>query len=851
MDPHSDPARIEPDALARVLDEQLWQLQRLGIGEEAYRRLPTLGAVADQLEQAVKAENRIGALLRSTLDDAGRDVPEYEAARAWYGLTTETAGLSDLDRHIAAFHLLNELREDQISYDAFRTRVALEINQAVSYRIMLRYRHATEIKEEVQSAATNRTRDPEGAPSLSTWTGPRLKHQTLPAAQWFVGRDALLSDLSMHHAQARKAAEPPVTVITGTGGMGKTSLALRWAHLHSDWFPDGQIYVDLRGFHPSMAPLPATEALRVVLDAFGIDRKIRPGSFDGQLALYREITADRRVLLVADNARDAAQVEPLLPSGSQCMAIVTSRNQLAGLTAWRPQQLEVDRLSDAEAADLLRGFLGDERVAREPDAVDAIVERCGGMALALAIVAGRARKRADLPLSSFANQLADAARRLDLLDSADPATSIRAVMSWSYPLLSIDAATTFRVVAAAPGSSLSIGAICAALAWNERQTDRALRGLEDASLLRQTSPGRFSMHDLVRLYAIERGQEIDSRSFREAASRRLSSYYLHSAYASDRLLAEFRRAIELTPLESGVVAERPTDESQALGWFAAEYQNLVAAQRTAVHLGWAAQVLAFAWTLDDYRWRSGLIRDDINAWQLGLEAATEISLFALGLAHRRLGRAYGRAGEWHLALDHVHKAIEIANEADDDPGAAHGLRILSWVQEQMGDETGAMEAARESFERYFLIGNPVWSAHALSVLGDCHSRAGDEAAARDCWERALALHREHGHDTGEAETLLAIGTSAKDHDEPQAALPFLERAVEIYSRLKDTYNQAGASELLGVTFGALEMLPEARTRWEQALALYRDHGRDSDAARVIALLREGQSGDANDAQADK
>ena len=839
VDIEQDPSKLEPDALARLLDEQLWRLQRLGIEDATSSQVSVLSAVADQLEDGATAEDRVRALLISTLDDAGRDVPEYEAARVWYGLTNETAGRSDLDRHIAAFQILNELRERSMSYDAFRTRVSLMINQDVSYRIMLKYRHAMDTQQTLIAAEDQRSDT--ALATASSWTGARLKYQTLPAAQWFVGRADLLSDLSALH-DATHLEEPPVALITGTGGMGKTSLALRWAHLHSDRFPDGQLYVDLRGFHPSMAPLPAAEALRVLLDALGVEPKALPTTFDGQLAIYRQLTVGRRLLLVADNARDAAQVAPLIPSGMRCMTIITSRNQLSGLTNRRPKLIEVDRLSNIEARELLCGYLTDARVESEPDAIETVIEHCGGMALALAIVAGRARKKPDFPLEMFAQQLSDTAARLDLLDTTDPATSIRAIMSWSYPLLSTDAAMAFRLGAAADGVSLSIGAVCALMGWNERQTDRALRALEDASLVRQVSPGRFGMHDLVRLYAIERGHEIDSRDFGKAAARRLTSYYLHSAYAADRLLAEFRRSIDLPILEDGVVAEQPADEFEALDWFSGEYQNLVAAQRAAGRREWVEQVWAFAWTLDNFRWRNGLIRDDIQAWQLGLEAATQISLFARGLAHRRLGRAYGRAGDWILALYHVRRAIDIADEAEDDPGAAHGLRILSWLCERTGDEEGAVDAARGSYERYFSIGNPVWTAHALSVLGDCYSRASDEKTARECWERALALHREYGHDTGEAETLLAIGASAQQHDDPEAALTCLQEAANIYERIKDIYHQADALERVGVALGMLGRVTEARSHWMQSLMLYREHGREADAERVTTRLSDTAGG---------
>lgn len=837
MDANLEPSEIESDTLARLLDEQLWQLQRAGLRATTGADIPVLVAVANELGHGATVESRLRSLLTSTLDDAGRGVPEFDAARAWYGLTSETAQRGDLDRHIAAFQVFNELTERSVSYDAFRTRVLLRINQSVSYRIMLRYRHATGSQQ--GGAAPHAVVHSRRGALASGWTGPRLRRQTLPAPQWFVGRKGRLEELTCFH-DAASHEEPPVAVITGTGGMGKTSFALRWAHLHSDRFPDGQLYLDFRGFHPSTAPIQAPDALRILLEMLEVDPKGVPATFESQLALYRRLTADQRLLLLADNVRDVNQVAALIPSGMGCMTLITSRSHLRALTRHHLHNVEIDRLSLGEARELLAGYLTSQRVAAEPQAVEQIVQYCGGMALALSIVASRARWESNESLEVFARQLSDTTGRLDILDTADPTLSIRAIMSWSYPLLSTDAAMAFRLMGSADGTALPIGAVCAVLGWGDRQTDRTLRALEDSSLIRQVSPGRFEMHDLVRLYAIERAFEVDSREFRTRASRRLASYYLHSADAADRLLAEFRRRIELPVADDGVLAEHPNDEREALAWFAREYENLVAAQQLAVRREWDDHVWAFAWTLDNYRWRSGLIHDDIAAWRLGLEAAAQSTLFARGLAHRRLGRAYGRAAEWGLALHHTRTAVAVAREAADEPGLAHSLRILSWLCERVGDATGSMDAARESCEVYSSLGNPVWTAHALSVLGDCHERADEEQPAQDCWERALALHREFGHDSGEAETLVAIGLSRQKRDGPAGGLPFLRQAAAIYQRLKDTYNEAGALERVGNALATLGEVREARICLDEALSMYHDHGRVEDEHRVRETIGQLQ-----------
>lgn len=322
----------------------------------------------------------------------------------------------------------------------------------------------------------------------------------------------------------------------------------------------------------------------------GVDRSYMPGTFEGQLALYRRLTAIRRLLVVADNARDSTQVDALIPSGRHCMTIVTSRTRLSRLTARRAAAMHLDRMNADEARDLLCGYLGSERVELEPVSAQAIIEHCGGMPLALSIVASRARQRPDFSLATFAEQLQDSAARLDALDTDDAVTGIRPVMSWSYSLLAGDAAIAFRLAGTALGVSLGVGAASALFGWDERQTDRALRSHESASLIVQAAPGRFEMHDLVRLYAIEQARVIDTARHREGAALRLAAYYLESAFNGDRRLADFRRPVDIPRSPDGVVAEDFHDEDGALRWFGAEHQNLVAAQRAAADRGWPEYV---------------------------------------------------------------------------------------------------------------------------------------------------------------------------------------------------------------------------------------------------------------------
>ncbi|HEU5108398.1 MAG TPA: BTAD domain-containing putative transcriptional regulator, partial [Micromonosporaceae bacterium] len=322
----------------------------------------------------------------------------------------------------------------------------------------------------------------------------------------FTGRREFLRRLDAHLPDGRSAAAPAtvlITAIDGTAGVGKTCLAVHWARRVAGRFPDGQLYVNLRGFDaaPPMAP---EDALRRFLDALGVPARQVPQDVEAQAALYRSLLADRRMLVVLDNARDAEQVRPLLPGSTGCLALITSRSRLTPLVVTSgADTMTLDVLSEREAHDLLARRLGAERVAAEPDAVDSIVAACGRLPLALAVVAARAAQ-GGVPLGGLAAELRPAGgRSLDALDGGDLATRVRAVFSWSYAALDAPAARLFRL----------------------------LGGLVGASLLGEPVPGRFALHDLLRTYAAELATTVDSEAERHDALRRLLDHYTHTAHA--------------------------------------------------------------------------------------------------------------------------------------------------------------------------------------------------------------------------------------------------------------------------------------------------------------------------------
>lgn len=306
---------------------------------------------------------------------------------------------------------------------------------------------------------------------------------------------------------------------------GKTALAVHWAHRVAERFPDGQLYVNLRGFHPSGAMSPA-EAIRGFLDAYAVPPDRIPEGLDAQAALYRSLLADKRALVLLDNARDAEQVRPLLPGAPDCLAVVTSRNPLTGLVVTegaRPLVLEL--LSPGEAREFLIRRLGAARVEAEPAATDAIITRCARLPLALAVVAARAATRPCLPLPELARQLDAARGGLSGFAGEDPLTDARVVFSWSYHTLSAEAADLFRLLGLHPGPGISLAATASLLGTPAGFAAERLAELCRAHLLTEPVPGRYAFHDLLRDYATELTETRDPEATRDAALGRLLGHY--------------------------------------------------------------------------------------------------------------------------------------------------------------------------------------------------------------------------------------------------------------------------------------------------------------------------------------
>jgi DNA-binding SARP family transcriptional activator/Tfp pilus assembly protein PilF len=663
-------------------------------------------------------------------------------------------------------------------------------------------------------------------------SAPRVAQ--LPAApSVFAGRDRELDALTdAVDSGTRAGGTVVISAIRGAGGIGKTWLALRWAHRNLDRFPDGQLFVDLRGFSPDGPPMDPTAAVRGFLETLGVEPGRVPVEPHAQAALFRSLVAHKRLLVVLDNAADTAQVVPLLPGGDACTVLVTSRDRLPGLiTGHGAHHLSLDALTDAEARALLTGRLGVERVAAEEPAVADLVRLCGGFPLALSIVAARARMEPGTPLATIAAEVRDSG--LDALDEDDPAASLPAVLSWSYRALTAEQAAVFGLLALAPGPDVGLSAAVALTALSRAMTEQVLDALEDASLINRDA-GRYRMHDLIRRYAAD-----TVRGARDSAeaSRRVVDHYLRTAHATVALLDPHRPTVQLDPAAPGSAAEPLPDAAAALAWLDAEHACLLAAQRVAADEGRHRAAWLFAWSLSTFHTRRGHRHDRLTACRAGLAAAEHLDDHAAQLlANRLLGDAYADLGRRDEAEEHLHRALGLAVRHGDHAEAAHTHRALAWSWEQWGDDRRAFDHAAEALAAYQKADHPVGEALALNAVGWCAARLGDFERAREHCLAALDRFRRHGSLNGEADALDSLGYIDHHSGRHADAVRHYERALSVLRGLGNTYEEANTLANLGHPHVALGRPDRARAAWSEALELYRAQDREEDAEDVRRRL---------------
>jgi DNA-binding SARP family transcriptional activator/Flp pilus assembly protein TadD len=661
----------------------------------------------------------------------------------------------------------------------------------------------------------------------------------LPTAiQSFAGRSRQLErlDATLPGTGVSRPGAAVVTVVSGTAGVGKTTLAVHWAHRIADRFPDGQLYVNLRGFDPGGSILEPDEAVRGFLDAFGVDIERIPAGLPAQTALYRSLLAGKRVLVVLDNARDVEQVRPLLPGGAGCLAIVTSRSQLTGLVATEGAHLlTVDLLTAAESRELLTQRLGAARVAGEPEAVDAIVTRCAGLPLALAIAAARAVTHADFPLGSLAAELRDAAATLDALDGGDPATDVRAVLSWSHRTLSEGAARLFRLLGVHPGPDISASAAASLAGIPATLARQQLTELTRAHLLSEHVPGRYTFHDLLRAYATEQSRGHETDELRRAALHRVLDHYLHTASAADKLITN-RDPIELSPARPGVTLEELNDFREAMDWFATDSPVIVAAIDLAVETGFDTHAWQLAWTLTTYLVRHAEWSHLVAMQQTALAAADRLGNVSMqALTHRILANSFRSLDQYDQAQKHFSLALDLFGELGDPLGEALTHAGLGVLLEQLGRYREALVPAKKALELYEAAGSLHGRAHALNNVGWTYSLIGDHRQALEYCQRALALHQQLGDPYGQAAAWDSLGHAHQHLGHYREAVACYQHAQDLYTEISDRYNLADVLVHLGDAHDGAGNTDDARKAWQQALDIF-DQLHHARAEQVRAKL---------------
>ncbi|GII01085.1 AfsR/SARP family transcriptional regulator [Planobispora takensis] len=742
---------------------------------------------------------------------------------------------------LARAHPLDERLASQVMLALYRSGRQAD---ALDHFRQIRERLAEELGTDPGSALQQLhrhilTADPAtaGPPTSMTGGRPSVPRQLPAAPPLFVGREKELAELTAAlHAHVETGAKVVISAIGGGGGIGKTWLALRWAYQQTARFPDGQLYVNLRGFDPTGQPTTVETALRGFLDALGAAPAEIPADTDTQATLYRSLVAGKRLLIVLDNARDTGQVVPLLPGTPTCAVVITSRNALPALTTTHGARLlPLDILNRDEARRVLTEHLGAERIAAEPAAVDELLRHCSGLPLALGIVAARAVMHATLPLTVVAEELQQAAGRLDALDVGEAELSLRTVLSWSHHALSSEAAALFALLGLAVGADISRQAVASLAALPVARVTTVLRQLETAHLVLQHAPGRYRMHDLVRLYAAELAQSLPPAR-REEARSRLVDFYLHTAFTAERLLEQARRPIELGRPAPGCEPHALGDVSAASAWLDAEHANLLAVQHLAVEHGWHTPVWQLAWCLTTFHYRRGH-HQDLAMWQAGLTATQRLGdPAAQALAHRLLGGAYSKAGMHAEAVSHLTQALALAEQAGDLLVQAHNHFALATAWEQQGNRQQALTHATCALRLSSALGDPVWEAHTLNAVGWYEAHLSHYTPARAHCERALAIFGCHGDRTGEAAALNSLGFIAFRTGCYHRALDYYQRVLSLRRDLHDTYHQADVLEFLGRTHQALGDLDRARSAWRRALESYRTQRRLEDADRVQRYL---------------
>ncbi|MGW0521881.1 BTAD domain-containing putative transcriptional regulator [Crossiella sp. NPDC003009] len=688
------------------------------------------------------------------------------------------------------------------AYDTLRKLLAEELGVDPAPAVRELHRRILRADPELLGRARPRPAPPPPAPAVT----PAQLPPDLPA---FIGREDELAALSVPEQPDRHC--PAVAVVHGTPGVGKTTFAVRWAHRVAARFPDGQLYVDLRGFEPEGVAVEPREAVWGLLDALSVPTQLRPDRLDALTALYRSVLAGRRCLILLDNARDTAQVLPLLPGNPNCFVLVTSRVELSGLVAATgAHAVALDILSEDEATGFLARRLGRARVEAEPEAVREIIAACARLPLALAVVCARAAYHPAFSLAAVAEELDAARGGLDAFTGADSRTDVRSVLSWSYRALSAPAARLFRLLSFHPATSVDLRAAASLAGLPTARAQALFRELTAAHLLAEVAPGRFHTHDLLRAYALELVSAQDSAADQRAVLRRGLDYHLHTAHTAARMLSAHQDLPAPGEIDPAVSPRGFAGYEQALDWFILEHAVLIGLVQRAAAAGFEQHAWQLAWMMRHYLDWAGHWRDLETVNRTALRAATETG-DAVGVAYARRGLAriethHGRFDQARALLAESLTGFTIAG---DTLARAYTHRQAIGVRQLQGDYAGALEEATVALALFRAAGSAVGEGAGLLGLAASQTRLGRHEDALLAGRRALDLLMAAGDLYDLALALDVLGRASSALGRFAEAADYRERGIEL-SRSMANRGDFVTSLLHRMVTSALIYLSEAR-----------------------------------------
>ncbi|MFF7637828.1 tetratricopeptide repeat protein [Kitasatospora sp. NPDC008050] len=653
----------------------------------------------------------------------------------------------------------------------------------------------------VQAGAIHGTVHLHGAGPAAGPQQPPVPQQLPPPTGPFVGRRNELASLELLRGEPTDSRR--LIVVNGPAGVGKTALVLEWLRSLAADYPDGLLYADLRGHAPG-GPAPAGETLGAFLRAFGVERV--PGAPAEAVALWRSVSSGRRIAVVLDNALTAAQVRHLLPGSQSALVVVASRNRLSGLGVDGAVFQPLGLLDESAAAEILTRRIGAARAGREPEAVRAVAARCGGLALAVSLVAARVAARPRLTLAATAASLASDSERLTALRvEGEPA--VRSALDASCDGLLPGVRRLYHLLGLLPFTAFTADDAAALTGAAFADADALLDELAEANLIEDLGTGRFRFHDLVRLHARDQAQTQLPKDERDVALRRVLEWYLATATAAERILTPNHATLSRDYTHPPAAPPfEPDDSPAALRWLDQERGHLLEAVRTAVALGWDA----LGWQLVDamyplfHRLRAFELQDEAN--RLGLAAARSVA-----------------------------DAAALARMLTD--GGAR-LRNLNRSEEAIGLYQQALELAQVDGDRKA-------EAQALHGIGRSHLLAGRLPEATRCFRRDLELRESVGYARGAALTRVVLGDVALAQHQPDLALPELTAAYQALMEINEPYEAARALAHLGRAHTALGDHQAAERVLDRAAELFCSTGSPTWEARTLEL--QGELAEARDA----